>query len=241
MVRALWGHGEFGMTASVWPILACWCFGAADAPAHFPESIRNTALQSTIRIVAPKAGKLGSGVAVAQRDGYCYALTAQHVVAKAVRLDVVAQVDGEAKTFTDVEVVAGLPESDLALIRFPVKSATITYLRLAEKSRLAKKDFPIPVLNSGWQGNDGPTCAEDQALARVFLRHPERRIAYFCWQTKEPSEEGRSGGPLINAKGELIGICSGNLEGKSYFTHLDEIHYFIRKHSSCPWLLPAVE
>jgi S1-C subfamily serine protease len=47
--------------------------------------------------------------------------------------------------------------------------------------------------------------------------------------------KGRSGGPLIDQRGFVIGICSGTSDGKGYFTHTHEIHRFL-KQNAFDWL-----
>ena len=41
---------------------------------------------------------------------------------------------------------------------------------------------------------------------------------------------GRSGGPLLDADGRLIGVCSGTQEGMNYYTHPDEIRGALQRH-----------
>ncbi len=237
------------MIAAVWQILPIWLLSAGEEPPKIAQPVREAALLATLHIEGSvlKSDRksvisAGSGVAIGSKDGRCYALTAWHVVAKADFIEVSAQVDGETETFTGVKVLARLPEPDLALLEFRVGESIVSCLRIAAKSEELKR-FPLPVLNSGWVNKDNdPTCEDDLAEARKFVilfrKKGDSIGKAFFWQTQKPPTEGRSGGPLISANGELVGICSLTGEEKGFYGHLDEIHYLIRKHSSCQWLLP---
>jgi hypothetical protein len=51
--------------------------------------------------------------------------------------------------------------------------------------------------------------------------------------TEKP--EGRSGGPLVDKRGLLIGVCSGVSKDKAYFCHIDEINAFLER-NGFDWL-----
>jgi len=200
-------------------------------------NVENQALAATLRIEGtdPKGNPVaGSGVAIAQKDGYTYALTAQHVVDKLRRMDVLAKSGKKVVRFPIVEVLARSVEPDLALIRFASKDAAIHCISLAGPSPKLR-EFPLAVMSSGWQEAERPTTIAEEAVARKLVRRPDGGSAFY-WQTSKESDLGRSGGPLITDSGELIGICSGNQGKLGYFTHRDEIHYFLRKQSSWSWL-----
>jgi len=205
------------------------------------DDVRADIVSATLQIERKdaKGGVIvGSAVAIAQRDGFCYALTAEHVVEKVRRMDIVAYL-GDEKVRFPMEVLARSVEPDLALVRFPVKDGVITPLPIAEKSDELKK-YPLPIITSGWEQGDKPTLTDDKALARKLLRRSDAGGAFF-WQTAGTSAQGRSGGPIASKSGQLIGICSGNQDQRGYFTHRDEIHYFLRKQSSWNWLAPKDE
>jgi S1-C subfamily serine protease len=174
-------------------------------------------------------------VIVGQKDGFAYALTARHVLNGRPQFDVLVRQGDDTERFSQARVLADAADSDLALITFPTGNAELPSLTLAPKSPDLKK-FPLPILNAGWQEERGPTALEDAALDRKLVRNGDGTSAFF-WETTTPSQKGRSGGPLVSRDGSLIGVCSGNQGAHGYFTHRDEIHYFLRKQPSSRWLV----
>jgi S1-C subfamily serine protease len=203
----------------------------------FPKEIAQQAIDATIRLVSrEEKGGAGTGVIIGVKDEFAYALTAKHVIQKRrERIDVLARVGDKVVAFPQVDVLAEAADADLALIRFPIGAAKVATMELAPKSDDLKR-FPFRVLKVGWQLDSGATCLEDAALDRKLLKDKDGKSAFF-WQTRDPSDPGRSGGPLVSRDGKLLGICSGNQEERGYFTHRDEIHYFLRKDSSSAWLV----
>ncbi|MCE9533225.1 MAG: serine protease [Planctomycetes bacterium] len=195
---------------------------------------------ATIRIHCKDTGSVGSGIIVGKKDGFYYALTANHVVRQSKTIECFSRSLGSTPrthAFSDLEVLWGDPEPDLACVRFPVMGVDIDPLAISAISPELKR-FPKAVFSVGWHESEAPTVAADESLARKLLRNKEGGTAFF-WQTRIPPIEGRSGGALIDQKGRLIGICSGSQEGKGYYTHLDEIHYGLRRNSSSKWLWPG--
>jgi len=47
---------------------------------------------------------------------------------------------------------------------------------------------------------------------------------HVFWEGQEASVVGRSGGPLIDRRGNLVGVCSGKSGGKGYYVHLDYVY-----------------
>jgi hypothetical protein len=59
--------------------------------------------------------------------------------------------------------------------------------------------------------------------------------AFAAWEVATAPVKGRSGGPLFDRRGFVLGIASGaNLE-LGYFTHTEEIHRFL-KSNALEWL-----
>src|SRR5262245_11176688 len=148
---------------------------------------------------------LGSGVVV-DSDGYI--ITNAHVVANATRVQIVvpgrtsvtaADARIERGRTIDASIVGLAPEIDLALLR--IDDVSLPALQLAEYQSVRQGDlifaFGSP---QGFRGS--VTMGVVSAVARQ--PNPENPMVYV--QTDAPINHGNSGGPLVNVKGELVGI-----------------------------------
>jgi serine protease Do len=139
---------------------------------------------------------LGSGVIVSQ-DGYI--LTNNHVVdgASEVKVEI-----PDSRTFT-AKVVGTDPASDLAVVKIDARS--LPTLTLGDSDHVKVGDVVLAVGNplgvgetvtSGIISAKGRTTDVGDGSYQDFL------------QTDAPINHGNSGGALVNANGELIGINS---------------------------------
>ncbi len=148
-----------------------------------PES----ALQPTI--------SAGSGVIVDAKRGLV--VTNFHVVQKATAVEVGLK-DGRRLA---AEPVAVAPNLDLAVLR--IRGANLPALPLGNSSSLHVGDQVVAIGNPFGLGQTvtaGIVSATDRGLAEG---DPRRFI-----QTDAPINPGNSGGPLINTRGEIVGINS---------------------------------
>jgi len=138
----------------------------------------------------------GSG-AVISPDGYV--ITNAHVAGQSKRWRLMTA-DGAYHSASLVGVSSG---TDLCLLKID-HAAGLPYLPLGDSDKMAVGDVVVAIGNPFALGNvDGkPTVT----LGVVSALHVDRPHAYDAIQTDTPINPGNSGGPLINLKGELIGV-----------------------------------
>jgi len=139
---------------------------------------------------------LGSGVIIDAAKGYV--LTNNHVIEGA---------DDIAVTLNDNRSLPGRligsdPQTDLAVLQIPAEN--LVALPLADSAQVRVGDFVVAVGNPFGLGQT-VTHGMISALQRSGLRG----VGYQNYiQTDAPINPGNSGGPLVNLRGELVGINS---------------------------------
>ncbi len=139
---------------------------------------------------------LGSGVIVDASKGYV--LTNNHVVEGADDISVTV---ADGRTFK-AKVLGTDPDSDLAVLQIPAEH--LTALPVADSSKLRVGDFVVAVGEPFGLGQT-VTSGIVSALGRSGLGGSG--VQNFI-QTDASINPGNSGGPLVNLRGELVGINS---------------------------------
>lgn len=147
----------------------------------------------------------GTGVVI---DDQGHILTNAHVVLEATEVAVFAQ-DGAERP---AQVVGVRPDRDLALIKIE-DSTGLTPLPLGDSTELEVGDPVVAIGNAFGLGVEptvsvGIVSAKDRALTSQTGEVLEGLI-----QTDAAINPGNSGGPLLNERGEVVGINTAIIQG----------------------------
>ncbi len=143
---------------------------------------------------------LGSGVIIDFKDGRFYILTNNHVVQGAKRI----RIKFDPQTEKDGKLVGGDPKTDVAVIEVDAKGVSNPELRVArlgDSDKLKVGQLVIAI---------GNPYGLERTLTLGVISALRRSIGIAQYesfvQTDAPINPGNSGGPLINIRGEVIGI-----------------------------------
>jgi Do/DeqQ family serine protease len=143
---------------------------------------------------------LGSGIIVRHKDGTYYVLTNHHVVDNTTEIRV-GTLNG--KEYSG-ELVGKDERRDLAMVSFK-SNDTYPLAVLGDSDAVRIGDWAIAMGNPlGEQFSFSVTMGLVSAVGRTG-RAPGNNINDFI-QTDAPINQGNSGGPLVNIRGEVIGI-----------------------------------
>lgn len=188
------------------------------------------AVGSAVLVYNRDRDQRGTGVVVGHRDDALFILTAEHVVRGGLSIRCrYPTTKGPSVTFERVQVLLADGSLDLALLRI---SNVTDEPRVIAKLAPATRDSPAGRSLTWSSGVDESGRAQprpERINAKKLLRMPQGDER-FAWECSQPAEKGRSGGGLFDANGFLIGICSGVQAGKAYYTHSDEVRFWLRTH-----------
>ncbi|HVR43277.1 MAG TPA: Do family serine endopeptidase [Thermoanaerobaculia bacterium] len=140
----------------------------------------------------------GSGFIISP-DGYV--ITNNHVVERASKIEVHY---GQGEKTAEAKVVGRDPATDIALLKIDVREALPT-VRFGDSDRVRVGDWAIAIGNPLQFENTltvGVISAKGRALG---MSETTRSFENFI-QTDAAINRGNSGGPLLNLRGEVVGI-----------------------------------
>jgi len=185
---------------------------SAPPPAPLPDDhlldAYSEAVAGSVEAVSPavvhiRAEFAGPGPAAGSGSGFVlspdgFALTNSHVVHGAKRL-VVQTTDGRTGS---ADLVGDDPDSDLAVLRLHLPD--LRHVRFAESHRVRVGQIAVAIGNPlGFENT--VTAGIVSALGRTFPSKTGRLIDNVI-QTDAALNPGNSGGPLVNTRGEVIGV-----------------------------------
>lgn len=188
---------------------------------------QQAAALACVRVTNPSDRAAGSGVVFAVRGTFVYALTAAHIVKNARTVEVQTfskeSYPNPSGTYSWSAVVAVSAVSDIAVVRFSARESAPQPLKMASLSAVSTASDAC--ITCGCDAVDSPpSCQSNEILSSKRWKRSASDPDSLMWETQRASKEGRSGGPLLNSQLSILGIASGNSDGKGYFSHAKEVY-----------------
>lgn len=172
---------------------------------HRVRALEN-AILATISVQNANQGQ-GSGFIVSKTaisGGFEYiALTNEHVIENATRVDIYIYVGGNPYLLEDIELVGADAKNDIAVLRFE-SSMDLPFIEFTNsfEARSGQSVYAI--------GNPGGAIRFD-SISQGVLTTARRFIsidnsATYVFQHDAAINPGNSGGPLVDSNGRLIGV-----------------------------------
>ena len=186
-----------------------------------------------------------TAIVVGRQKDFLYLLTADHALdgpdTTILRFEFFEAGSGSKPAFALKGATALLrrPVADLALLKVAVEPGRdVAILALVPPGK-APKRFPFEGSSVGCTRGDPPSAEAETVLGKRLAVRREDEVAFF-WQAERAQARGRSGGPLLDAEGRVIGLGAATALGKGYYVHASELHAAL-KTEGFDWLWASPE
>lgn len=146
-----------------------------------------------------KATSLGTGFIIDDKEGLI--LTNYHVIADADEIKIILTEDDKDREGIDAKVVGGDAEADVAILKIK-PDRKLKMAPFGDSDSLQVGEWVMAVGNPFGHGH---TVTKGIISAKERVVTPISPFSNYL-QTDTPINPGNSGGPLINTRGEVIGI-----------------------------------
>jgi S1-C subfamily serine protease len=162
-----------------------------------PGVVRVNRTNNSTSTFDPQGSGLGSGFVI-DKNGHI--VTNYHVVEGASELTV----SFSNRDTVKAEVVGTDPSTDLAVLRVETSASALTPLPLGNSDQILVGD-PVVAIGNPFGLDRTVTSGIVSALQR-FITAPNSFTIDHVIQTDAPINPGNSGGPLLNTRGQVIGV-----------------------------------
>ena len=163
----------------------------------------------------PQSQGAGTGFIIDAAEGLI--LTNNHVVENANKIEV-AFFGNDSDVEYEAKVVGRDPLTDSALIQLLKKPATsLLQVKFGDSDQMQPGDFVVAIGNP-FNFSHTVTVGVISALGRPFPVAPQRSVNML--QTDAAINPGNSGGPLLNVRGEVVGINTAILSDRAQASNM---------------------
>jgi serine protease Do len=163
----------------------------------------------------PQSQGAGTGFIIDSAEGLI--LTNNHVVENANKIHV-AFFGNDGDVEFEAKIVGRDPLTDSALIQLLKKpAAALQQVKFGDSEQMQPGDFVVAIGNP-FNMNHTVTVGVISALGRPFPVAPQRSVNML--QTDAAINPGNSGGPLLNIRGEVVGINTAILSDRSQASNM---------------------